>query len=156
MKGKIHSINIAEKKKGDKLQIPSGELLKNIGLKGDAYNKPGDRQISITSVEKIKEQDFCPRVQDNYDIELKSGDFSETLTVEGIDLADVSVGDTFIIGDNAKIEITQIGMTCYKFCPIGKEKDECPLPKYFLFAKVLIGGIVTVNDTIMSLFKTNF
>ena len=151
MKGKIYSINIAEKKKGDKLQIQSGELLKDIGLKGDAYNKPGDRQISITSIEKIKEQDLCPRVQDNYDIELKSGDFSETLTIEGIDLAGISVGDTFIIGDNTKIEITQIGMTCYKFCPIGKEKDECPLPKYFLFAKVLIGGAVNVNDTILKI-----
>ena len=151
MKGKIYSINIAEKKKGDKVQIQSGELLKNIGLKGDAYNKPGDRQISITSIEKIKEQDLCPRVQVDNDIELKSGDFSETLTVEGIDLADISVGDIFQIGENAKIEITQIGMTCFKFCPIGKEKDECPLPKYFLFAKVLIGGIVTVNDTFLKI-----
>jgi hypothetical protein len=37
MKGKIHSINIAEKKKGNKLQIQSGELLKDIGLKGDTF-----------------------------------------------------------------------------------------------------------------------
>ncbi|MCK5759671.1 MAG: hypothetical protein KAH33_00155 [Candidatus Delongbacteria bacterium] len=151
MKGKIYSINIAEKKKGDKLQATSGELLKDIGLKGDAYNKPGDRQISITSIEKIKEQDLCPRVQESNNIELKPGDFSETLTVEGIDLADISVGNTFKIGDNAKIEITKIGMTCYKFCPIGKEKNECPLPKYFLFAKVLIGGTVTANDTFLKI-----
>ena len=149
MKGKIYSINIAEKKKGNKVQIPSGELLKDIGLKGDAYNKPGDRQISITSIENIKKQDLCPRVQIDHNIELKSGDFSETLTVEGLDLAEISVGDTFTIDENAKIEISQIGMTCYKFCPIGKEKDECSLPKYFLFAKVLTGGIVTVNDTFL-------
>ena len=43
----------AEKKKSGKLSIQSGELLKDIGLKGDAYNKPGDRQISIISVENL-------------------------------------------------------------------------------------------------------
>ena len=146
MKGKIHSINIAEKKKGGKIQILSGELLKNIGLKGDTYNKPGDRQISLISVEKMKEQDFCPRVRTEGI--LIPGDFSETLTIEGIELANISVGDTFKIGESAEIEITQIGMTCYKFCPIGKEKDECPLPKHFLFAKVLKSGVVNVDGPI--------
>ena len=150
MKGKIHSINIAEKKKGEKVQISSGELLKDIGLKGDAYNKPGDRQISLISVEKIKEQDFCPRVRTEGN--LIPGDFSETLTIEGIDLNEISVGDTFKIEESAKIEITQIGMTCYKFCPIGKEKDECPLPKHFLFAKVLKSGIVSIEDTFKRIF----
>ena len=145
MKGKIHSINIAEKK-GSKSSVQSGELLKDIGLKGDAYNKPGDKQISLISVEKIKEQDFCPRVRTEGG--LIPGDFSETLTIEGIDLNEISVGDTFQIGESAKIEITQIGMICYKFCPIGKEKNECPLPKYFLFAKVLKSGTVVVNDLI--------
>ncbi|MDA3839121.1 MAG: MOSC domain-containing protein [Candidatus Delongbacteria bacterium] len=150
MKGKIHSINIAEKKKGNKLQIQSGELLKDIGLKGDTYNKPGDRQISLISVGKIKEQEFCPRVRTKDD--LIPGDFSETLTITGIDISNISVGDKFIIGDSAEIEITQIGMTCYKFCPIGKEQNECPLPKYFLFAKVLKSGVVEVNDTFKKFF----
>ena len=149
MKGKIHSINIAEKK-GGKSSVQSGELLKDIGLKGDAYNKPGDRQISIISVEKIKEQDFCPRVRTEGD--LIPGDFSETLTIEGINSEKISVGDTFMIGESAKIEITQIGMTCYKFCPIGKEKDECPLPKYFLFAKVLKSGVVAIDDKFKQIF----
>lgn len=150
MKGKIHSINIAEKK-SSKSPVQSGKLLKDIGLEGDAYNKPGDRQISLISVEKMKEQDFCPRVRTGGD--LIPGDFSETLTIEGIDLSNISVGDTFKIGESAKIEITQIGMTCYKFCPIGKEKDECPLPKYFLFAKVLMGGVVYVDGPIEKISK---
>ena len=146
MKGKIYSINIAEKKKGGKTSVQSGELLKDIGLKGDAYNKPGDRQISLISVEQIKEQNFCPRVRSEGD--LIPGDFSETLTIEEIDISNISVGDTFKIGESAEIKISQIGMTCYKFCPIGKEKDECPLPKYFLFAKVLKSGIIDVDNLI--------
>ncbi|MBN2790420.1 MAG: MOSC domain-containing protein [Candidatus Delongbacteria bacterium] len=143
MKGRIYSINIAEKK-GGKTRTQTGELVKDIGLKGDAYNKPGDRQISITSKELIKDQVFCPRVRNEGD--LIPGDFSETLTLEGIDLSNISVGDIFKIGESAEIEITQIGMNCHKFCPIGKEKDECPLPKFFLFAKVLKSSIVSVND----------
>ncbi|NOR45077.1 MAG: MOSC domain-containing protein, partial [Candidatus Delongbacteria bacterium] len=99
MQGKIHSINIAEQK-GGKSSIQSGELLKDIGLKGDAYNKPGDRQISIISIEKMKEQDFCPRVRIEGD--LIPGDFSETLTIEGINLNEISVGDTFKIGESAE------------------------------------------------------
>ncbi|MDA3884216.1 MAG: MOSC domain-containing protein [Candidatus Delongbacteria bacterium] len=153
MKGKIFSINIAEKKKGGKSSVQSGELIKDIGLKGDAYNKPGDRQISLISIEKINEQDFCPRVRVSG--ELIPGDFSETLTIEGMNFEDVSVGDTFKIGENALIEISQIGMTCYKFCPIGKEKDECPLPKYFLFAKVLKSGVVVIDDTFKKILRIN-
>jgi len=150
MKGKIYSVNIADEKKGDKKYIQQGNLLKDIGLEGDAYNKSGDRQITLTSIEKIKEQDFCPRIRIEGD--LIPGDFSETLTLEEIDLDEISVGDIFKIGEIAKIEITKIGMTCYKFCPIGKEKDECPLPKCFLFAKVLQSGVVAIGDT----FKKNF
>jgi MOSC domain-containing protein YiiM len=146
MTGKIHSINIAEKKKGGKTQIKSGKLIKDIGLEGDAYNKPDDRQISITSIELIEEQNFCPRVrtEDN----LISGDFSETITTSGIDLSKISVGDKFKVGETAEIEISQIGMTCFKFCPIGKVKNECPLPKYFLFAKVLESGNIETNNSI--------
>ena len=146
MKGKIHSINIAEKKKDGKSPILSANFIKDIGLEGDAYNKPGDRQISITSIELINEQNFCPRVRTEND--LISGDFSETITTSGIDLSKITVGDKFRIGETVEIEISQIGMTCYRFCPINKDKDECPLPKYFIFAKVLKSGIISKGNCI--------
>ena len=148
MKGKIYSINIAFEKKGDKVRIGTGKLLKDIGLKDDSYNKPGDRQITLASVEKIKEQSFCPRVNMKIKDSLSAGDFSETLTVEGIDFEKISIGDTFKIGETAEIEITKVGMTCYKFCPIGKEQGQCPLPTYFLFAKILESGIIITGNPI--------
>ncbi|MBU4486643.1 MAG: hypothetical protein KKD38_06905 [Candidatus Delongbacteria bacterium] len=149
MKGRIVSINIADEKKKPKRTIAEGLLVKDIGLDGDAYNKPGARQISITSVEEILAQKECQRVSRNPDFSVKSGDFSETLTIEGIHISQIEIGDIFHIGKTAVIKISEKGMSCYKFCPCGKEKNECPLPKHFLFAEVIENGTVKIGDEII-------
>lgn len=148
MKGKIISINTADEKKKPKRSISEGLLVKGIGLEGDAYNKPPFRQISITSVELLKAQVHCPRVGKGEELAVSPGDFSETLTVEGLEISKIGIGDIFLIGSDAKIRISEKGMTCWKFCPWGKAENECPLPKDFLFAEVIQSGLVRSGETI--------
>ena len=148
MKGKIFAINITAEKKTPKKQVLSGKLIKDIGLEGDAYNKPAERQISIISTELIKDQAECPRVGKEPEYIVKPGYFKETLTTEGLDLSDVNVSDIFTVGEKAKIQITEKGMTCWEFCPWGRLEGECPLPKHFLFAKVIESGLIKTGDSI--------
>lgn len=150
MKGKIISINIADEKKKPKRPVSSGMLIASVGLEGDASNKPGIRQISITSVELLKEQTQCPRVGKGDEFIVGPGDFSETLTVEGIDLSAINIGDVFSAG-KAKIRISMKGMNCWEFCPWNKEEGECPLPKHFLFAEVTETGDVAAGSEIIRL-----
>lgn len=148
MKGRIAYINITAEKKDPKKQIGSGKLIAGTGLEGDAYNKPGQRQISVTSVELLSEQAQCPRAGSKQEFVVKPGDFKETLTTEGLDLALIKTDDVFLIGESAKIRITEKGMTCFEYCPWGRLEGECPLPKHFLFAEVLESGIVKTGDEI--------
>ena len=152
MKGKIAYINFTRDKKEPKEQIVSGDLIKDTGLEGDAYNKQGARQISVTSVELLSEQAQCPRAGREPDFVVKPGDFRETLTTEGLDLALINTGDVFLIGESAKIRITEKGMTCFEYCPWGRLEGECPLPKHYLFAEVLEGGTVKSGDTVSLIF----
>ncbi len=148
MKGKIAYINFTRDKKEPKEQIVSGDLIKDVGLEGDAYNKQGARQISVTSVELLSEQAQCPRAGTGSDFAVSPGDFKETFTTEGLDLALVNTGDVFLIGETAKIRITEKGMTCFEYCPWGRLEGECPLPKHFLFAEVVVDGAVKSGDEI--------
>lgn len=148
MNGKISSINFAAEKKTPKKQVLSAKLIKDIGLEGDAYNKPPDRQISLISVELIREQAECPRTGTEPEFIVKPGSFKETLTTEGIDLSKINIGDIFKIGNSVKIRISEKVMTCWEFCPWNKPEGECPLPKHFLFAQVIESGTVKSGDSI--------
>jgi len=148
MKGKIAYINFTRDKKEPKEHIVSGNLIKDTGLESDAYNKPGQRQISVTSVELLSEQAQCPRAGREPEFVVKPGDFRETLTTEGLDLALINTGDVFKIGETAKIRITEKGMTCWEYCPWGRLEGECPLPKHFIFAEVIESGSVKSGDEI--------
>jgi len=148
MYGRIAYINFTPDKKEQKKQIPTGKLIKDTGLEGDAYNKPPKRQISLISAELIREQAECPRTGSEPEFIVNPGSFKETLTTEGIDLSKINIGDLFKIGNSVKIQISEKGMTCWEFCPWNKPEGECPLPKHFLFAQVIESGTVKSGDSI--------
>jgi molybdopterin adenylyltransferase len=148
MNGKVAFINFTGDRKEPKEQIGSGLLIAGAGLQGDAYNKPPHRQISLISVELLKEQAQCPRAGKEPEFTAGPGSFKETLTTEGLDLALVRTGDVLKIGESAKIRISEKGMTCWEYCPWGRLEGECPLPKHFLFAEVIEGGVVKTGDIV--------
>ncbi len=148
MNGIILAINISDKKKDPKHQIQKGYLIKDTGLEGDAHNRQGARSISLTSLEKIDDQQVCPRVNRTGPDKVRPGDFSETLTLSRIDISELKINDILQLGDEAEIRITGRGMECHKFCPWGRKEGDCPVPYNFLFAEVIKSGQISSGDSV--------
>lgn len=139
--GKILAVCISEKKGTLKKAIPTGNMIKNFGLKNDAHAGNWHRQISLLAVEAVHQ------FSNKYNIKVPAGAFGENLLVEGIDLKKLPIGTKLKI-NSILLEITQIGKKCHLGCNIQKQTGECIMPNEGVFAIVLNGGIIKPNDTI--------
>ena len=139
--GKILAVCISEKKGTLKKAVPSGTMIKDFGLENDAHAGKWHRQISLLAVEAVQ------RFSAKYKIDVPAGAFGENLLVEGIDLKNLPIGTRLKCNDII-LEITQIGKKCHLGCNIQKQTGECIMPNEGVFAVVLNGGTVKVNDTI--------
>lgn len=139
--GKILAVNISQKKGEKKSNIDCGLFLENMGLENDAHAEPGIRQVSLLateSIEKIRAKG----------LDVGYGDFAENLTTEGIDLPSLPVGTKLKVGANVLLEVSQIGKVCHNRCNIFYTVGDCVMPREGIFAKVLVGGEIKVNDSI--------
>ncbi len=131
------SLNKGERKKN----MVEGLLLKGLGLEGDAHAGFDHRQVSLLAVESIK------KMQDQ-GLAVRPGDFAENLTTSGIDLVKIPVGARLQAGREAILRVTQIGKECHDRCAIYYQAGDCVMPREGIFAEVLLGGPVRVNDFI--------
>jgi MOSC domain-containing protein YiiM len=141
MKGKILSVNIAEKKGEKKQNIVCGLLIENHGLKDDGHGGSDIRQVSLLakeSIEKIRAKG----------LDVQYGDFAENLTTEGIDLPSLPIGTRLKVGGDVLLEVTQIGKVCHTRCNIFYTVGDCVMPREGIFAKVLRGGEIRSGDQI--------
>ena len=76
------------------------------------------------------------------------GVFAENLTTQGITLYTLPIGTLLAVGENAVLEVTQIGKECHEGCAISKLVGQCVMPREGIFAKVLKGGKVRPGDEI--------
>ena len=140
LKGKILSVNIADRKGQKKTNVGCGRLIEKEGMETDAHSGSG-RQVSLLareSIEKIRAKGLA----------VQYGDFAENLTTEGIDLPAFPVGTRLKVGADALLEVTQIGKVCHDRCHIFFAVGDCVMPREGIFARVLRGGVITVGDTI--------
>ena len=139
---KILAVNISQKKGGKKNNIGCGLFLENLGLENDAHAQADIiRQVSLLakeSIEKIRAKG----------LDVQYGDFAENLTTEGIDLPSLPVGTRLHVGANVLLEVSQIGKVCHNRCNIFYTVGDCVMPREGIFAKVLIGGEIKINDEI--------
>lgn len=138
--GKIISINISKRKGTRKERIDEAFCIEEHGLKGDAHAGSGIRQVSLLSVESINKMR-------KKGLAVKSGDFAENLTVEGLNLLDFSVGTKFKAGD-VILELSQVGKECHTKCAIYYQAGDCVMPKEGIFAKVIKRGAIKIGDRI--------
>lgn len=68
------------------------------------------------------------------------GDFAENLTVEGIDLPALPIGARLRVGQEAVLQVTQIGKECHGHCSIYRLAGDCVMPREGIFTRVLRGG----------------
>ncbi len=140
--GRIVAISISQKKGIPKSNIDSAILIENFGIEGDAHAGDWHRQISLLALESIDKMKLkgLPNLQ--------PGIFAENLTTEFLNLPEISIGTKLKIGDTCELEITQIGKECHTRCSIFQIAGDCVMPKEGIFAKVITGGEIRINDSI--------
>ena len=138
----ILSINISEKKGTPKTTIEKGNLIVDFGFEGDAHAGKWHRQVSLLAKESID------KAQGMRTDGLCHGLFAENITTEGITLHTLPVGTRLRLGEEAVIEISQIGKECHEGCAIRQLVGQCIMPKEGVFARVITGGTVMAGDEI--------
>ena len=139
---KIIAVCKSEKKGTKKEAVKEGLLKDDFGLVGDAHaDCCTHRQVSLLAVESIDKMRALG-------LELKPGDFAENLTTEGLDLVSLPVGTRISVGEQAVLEVTQIGKECHTRCAIYKQVGKCIMPEEGVFARVIRGGPVNAGDPI--------
>ncbi len=136
------AVNISQKKGEKKSNIDCGLFLENLGLENDAHAQADIiRQVSLLakeSIEKIRAKG----------LDVQYGDFAENLTIEGIDLPSLPIGTKLKVGKKVLLEVSQIGKVCHNRCNIFYTVGDCVMPREGIFAKVLVGGEIRVDDRI--------
>jgi len=138
---KIVSIAISKKKGTRKTQVPEAKVIENFGIEGDAHAGDWHRQVSFLSSESIEGAK-------KKGLNVGFGDFAENFATQGIDWTQIPIGTRLKIGDQVQVEITQIGKECHNKCAIYYQAGDCIMPKEGIFAKVLAGGVVRLDDVI--------
>ena len=138
---KIVSIAVSKRKGTQKDLVDSARLIINHGLAGDAHAGEWHRQVSFLASESIART----RAQG---LDVDFGAFAENIATEGIEWLKVPVGTRLRLGDQAEVEITQIGKECHKKCAIFYKAGDCIMPKEGVFGKVLKEGTISVGDAV--------
>lgn len=137
----VVSINISETKGVVKNPVAQGELIVDLGLKGDAHAGAWHRMVSLLALESYD------RMKTGGSGELAIGSFAENLTTKGIVLHKLPVGTRLAIGETIH-EVTQIGKECHTGCAIRQLVGDCVMPREGIFTKLIKGGIIKPGDAI--------
>ena len=138
-RGHVVAVCLSERKGTTKRPSPSGRLVENVGLEGDAHAGSPVRQVSllcVSSLEKMRAK--APQ--------LAPGDFAENLTIDGCHSGDFPLGATVRLQRGAMLQIAQIGKACHAGCAIRELIGDCIMPREGLFARVVKGGEVRPGD----------
>jgi MOSC domain-containing protein YiiM len=139
--GKIIAVSVSLKKGVKKTNILSGKLLKDYGLENDAHAGDWHRQVSLLALESIAKI----RAKG---LDVNPGDFAENITTEGIRLWELPVGTRMKLGEDALLEVTQIGKECHDRCAIFHQVGDCVMPREGIFVRVIVEGQVKPGDFI--------
>lgn len=139
--GRIVAVSTSRRKGQKKSNLSECSLIKDKGFEGDAHAGDWHRQVSLLAMEsitKIREKG----------IDVTPGDFAENITTTGIEIWQLELGTRLAVGNEAELEITQIGKECHDRCAIYHQVGDCVMPREGIFARVLRGGKVKPGDTI--------
>lgn len=140
---KVIAVNISTEKGVKKQTVPSCRLVINHGIEGDAHAGQWHRQVSLLAQESVD------KLQAKLtDIQLKPGDFAENITTTGIAVMELPIGTRLRIGNEAELQVTQIGKECHLSCEIRKLVGDCVMPREGIFAVVVREGSMKPGDEI--------
>jgi molybdopterin adenylyltransferase len=143
--GMVIAVCVSGEKGTVKHDVGKATILDGYGLEHDAHGGPWHRQVSLLSEASIQ------KMADK-GLKVYPGIFAENITVRGIDLPKLPVGVWLRIGDEAILEVTQIGKECHTGCAVFQQVGQCVMPKEGIFAKVIRGGEVKRGDVVRAGF----
>lgn len=130
----VFSLNISPEKGTEKTPVESVRVT-SAGFENDAHSGNWHRQISLLDRESVV--DFASRSG----LTIKSGDFGENITTEGIDITMLLPGLVITGPDGLCLEVTQVGKECHgDDCTIYRKAGKCIMPKRGVFCRVLTPG----------------
>ncbi|OVE74961.1 hypothetical protein BVX97_05845 [bacterium E08(2017)] len=142
MPGRVEAICLSVHKGERKKQAKAAVFVEDHGLEGDAHAGDWHRQVSLldaSDIDYMKEKGLP---------ELKYGDFAENIVLSGLDLSRLGLGSRLRLGDDAEVELTQIGKVCHTRCAIYHQTGDCIMPRLGIFTRVVRGGEVLLNDEV--------
>jgi len=137
---RIEALCIADEKGTPKQAVRTVRFRRDHGIEGDAHAGPGHRQVSLLADEDIE------AVRRAGLPDIAPGAFAENVVLSGLDLGALGLGTRLRLGDDVRLEVTQIGKVCHTPCEIGRQTGRCIMPDRGLFARVLAGGPVGAGD----------
>jgi MOSC domain-containing protein YiiM len=139
--GTIVAVSLSDRKGVVKHNVPTGRLVVEHGLEGDAHAEGGKRQLSLLAIESIDKMRAAGA-------QVNPGDFAENITIQGLAVEALPIGTHLKIGAEAEVVITQIGKACHKGCAIRDLVGDCIMPREGVFARVIKGGRVQPGDPV--------
>ena len=170
--GKVHSLSISPQHTFSKVLTNQVEVIKGIGIKGDAHagitvkhrsrvakdpNQPNLRQIHLIHLELLKDL-----VQKGYTVQ--PGDLGENITTEGISLLDLPKDSILTFGETVKVQITGLRNPCHQIDKfqkgllkevVGRNEAGEIIRMAGIMGIVLEGGKISVNDEIQITYPPN-
>ena len=121
--GKIVAISISKRKGIPKTDVQSARLIENHGIEGDIHAGDWHRQVSFLALESIG------KMREKGLPNFRPGAFAENITTEFLELPNIEVGTKLKLGNEAILEITQIGKECHSKCAIFAKVGDCVMPR---------------------------
>ncbi|MCF6236996.1 MAG: molybdopterin-binding protein [Gammaproteobacteria bacterium] len=133
----IKYLCVNPKKGGVKHPVSALVFKENEGILNDAHAKEQHRQVSLLTEEDIRALGKPA---------LKPGAFSENITLEGINSADLGMGSRLQLGEEVILSISQVGKTLHPTDNVVRMSDDHIMARVGLFARVERGGTVNTGD----------
>jgi MOSC domain-containing protein YiiM len=127
-----------------KVDVGQGELRAGWGLVGDSHAgppRPGCWQISLLAWEHVEQ------LNRQHGLQAVPGSFAENLTTEGLDTSDLPVGTRLKLGEQAVLEVEQLGKPP-EIAHTFSFEGHSLLPTVGVFCAVVKGGVIRAGDAI--------
>jgi MOSC domain-containing protein YiiM len=137
--GTVYAISISPERGQLKKEIPQANFIENYGIENDGHAGDWGRQVTCLSLQSLQRSN-----KDN-NLNAGPGDFAENILIDGLDLADLKVGNKIRLAEHVVLEISQIGKEDHPSI-VTKTFGVSLLPYEGLFCKVVSGGTVKKGD----------
>ena len=145
--GHVLAVCLSRRKGVPKEPVEESRLLAEHGLEGDAHAGTRRRQVSLlcqVSADKVRARG----------LDVGPGAFAENLLVGGLRPEDFPLGMRFRVGDEALLEVTQVGKECHHGCAIREATGDCVMPREGIFARVVKAGPVRPGHAVRLVDET--